>query len=144
MSTTYFHTHLFLLCWISKHLNNNDILAYRSTQCCLAKLYVLQKNQTAYCNRKRHFFKWNKFNLNYKINYLMQVIYHLCSKNAILTKEIYPVPVKLHKNCNKNNTFRALVEVKSFIISSKWAFAVYSLFILIKARSHNLPWLIAI
>ena len=73
----------------------------------------------------------------------MQVIYHLCSKNAILTKEIYPVPVKLHKNCNKNNTFRALVEVKSFIISSKWAFVVYPLFIFIKAISQNLPWLIA-
>jgi len=49
------------------------------------------------------------------MNYLMQPMYHLCSKNTIPSKQYYiqPFPVKLHKNVP----------------------------FLIKARSHNLHWL---
>ena len=55
-----------------------------------------------------------EFNLNCTINYLMQVIYHLCSKSTIPSKHqyIHPFPVKLHKNAP----------------------------FLIKSRSHNLRW----
>jgi len=38
----------------------------------------------------------------------------------------------------KNTSFRAFIEAKSSMISSKSAFSVSSLCILIKARSHNL------
>ena len=80
------------------------------------KLYILEKNQTIYCNCKQQFLlKRNTFNLNRTINYFMQVMYHLCSKNTIPLKHQYtqPFPVKLHENAP----------------------------FLIKARSHNLPWL---
>jgi len=42
----------------------------------------------------------------------MQIMYHLCSKNTIPSKHKYiqPFPVKLHKNINYNNTFRAFIE----------------------------------
>jgi len=38
--------------------------------------------------------------------------------------------------------FRAFNEANSFMISSKSAFSLSSISLLIKARSHNLPWLI--
>jgi len=51
----------------------------------------------------------------------MQVMYHLRLKNTIQWKHKYiqDFPVELHKNANLNNTFRAFIEAKSSIISSK-------------------------
>jgi len=51
----------------------------------------------------------------------MQVMYHWCSKNTIPSKHKYiqPFPVKLHKNIKYNNTFRAFIDAKSSMISSK-------------------------
>jgi len=48
----------------------------------------------------------------------MQVVYHLSSKNTIPMKHKYIqlFLVKLHKNDNLNNTFRAFIVVKSFTI----------------------------
>jgi len=48
------------------------------------------KNEQHVATANDNSFKWNTFNLNYKINYLTQVIYRLCSKNTIPMKQIYP------------------------------------------------------
>jgi len=63
-------------------------------------------------------------------------MYHFCSKTAtpLRHKHISSFPVKLQK-------ILIFVEANSSMISSKWAFAASSLSILIKAISHNLPWL---
>jgi len=71
----------------------------------------------------------------------MQVMYHFCSKNTIPSRHKHnqSFPVKLHKNADKkSNTFRAFIEANWSMISSKEAFAVSSLPIVIKAISHNL------
>jgi len=48
----------------------STLIVYRFTQCCLTKLYILQKNQTTYCNCKWQFLlKWSTFNLNWTIMY---------------------------------------------------------------------------
>jgi len=54
-------------------------------------VYLTKKSNSILQLQMTIFFKWNTFNLNYKINYLMQVIYHLCSKNTTPMKQIYPV-----------------------------------------------------
>jgi len=53
-------------------------------------VYLTETLNGRIASAKDNFFKLNTFNLNYKINYLMQVIYHLCSKNKIPMKQIYP------------------------------------------------------
>ena len=82
--------------------------------------------------------KWKTLNLNWLSNYLMQIMYHLHTKNTFLSKHNYiqAFPVELHENANENNNFRTFFED---MISSN---SVSSLSILIKARSNNLPWLI--
>jgi len=64
-------------------------------------------------------------------------VYHLCSKNTITsTHEHTRMKSKQHFPC----IYRSKV-VYDFI-KVTWAFVVSSFFILIKARSHNIPWLI--
>jgi len=81
------------------------------------KIVYLTKNQQHYNCTRPFLLKWNTFELHNKI----QVMYHLCLKNTIPSKDKYiqPFPVKLHKNVNYNNTFRAFIEAKSSMISSK-------------------------
>jgi len=54
------------------------------------KIVYLTKNQIAYFNCKRQFFLTEHIQFEVKINYLMQVVYQLYSKNAIPLKQIYP------------------------------------------------------
>ena len=58
--------------------------------CCLTKLFILEriKQLIATVNGK-FLLKRNTINLNCRptINYLMQVMYHLCSKNTIPPKQ---------------------------------------------------------
>jgi len=59
--------------------------------------------------------------ISFELHNKMQVMYHLCSVNTTPSKHKYiqPFPVKLHKNVDYNNTFRAFIETKSSMISSK-------------------------
>ena len=59
------------------------------------KIAYLAKNQTTYCNCKRQFLlKSNTFNLNCTKNYLIQVMYHVCSKR------------QFYRNINISSLFR--------------------------------------
>jgi len=51
----------------------------------------------------------------------MQVMYHFCPNNTLSSRRNYiqAFSVKLQKNANQNNTFRAFIEAKSSMVSSK-------------------------